>query len=316
MKIENFKGSSDSDISPEDMVRLNNLTIIIKSERIDRPNMGDFADTFTPEKIADDQRRLSRIKSRIKEENRRLPQKEKAQKLLQKSKGEALEVVVGQSIELRDWLGSRAMVQRTSEYDDIVNGVDAIVEFTPDFEDEEVQRIALAVDAYSGTSPRILEQKIRKNIDKINGNTDPMRIEYFESQIPDNNGNRYKGPLEEVIPVVIGVSGQNVEDLFEDFAKLVRLRKRGGEINKREKELKRSLEQKITIHPVQRLFLKEIQLQLKGYLNIPGLRSSTEEEVRDILEIIEQILEEKRDSIPHSKDVENDRILEMMKNVI
>lgn len=318
MKLGNFEKPSGYSSSEKEQ-QAEDLDIIIQHERMHRPELDDFADIYPKEKIDSDKRELSRVKTKIHKKESAVPAEERAMKDLLMRRGEALEVIVGDSIEMRNWFGENAMIQRTSEVDDVLHGIDAVVEL--DREDEDAQRMAMAIDAYSGTSWNILEKKIKRNMERLAGNDESAKIEYFESQIPDKDGNYYKGPLNDLVPIVIGISGENANDLFKKFSRLLRIKDLERKLDPRELEIKRGLENDINSHPVQLLFLEEILVQLNGYNKVieqdPGKVSpEIQDQVNGLQDIIKSIISEREDELGEVEKIGKDRILEKMKEML
>jgi len=186
-----------------------------------------------------------------------------------------------------DWFGSEAMAILLSEYDDILGGVDMVVEF----DKEEPERMALAVDASTSSNFEVIEEKIRKNLEKLKKNKALQEVKYFESQIRDDKGNYYKGELKDLIPVVVGADKENVDNLFESFSELKYLEK---ENNERSKERRGEIRRELAKNPIQETFLQEIKLQLETYKEV--LQNENIKVVNycdSLLKIIDEIIEEK-----------------------
>ena len=184
------------------------VDLILRNESAARPRPEDFADVFSAEDIQKDKQTLSRVKTRIEEDLDHLDSAEIEKVKEGKRRGEALEVIVGDQVELNDWFGPNALLTRTSEYDDVMNGIDAVAEF--DFgEERKPERLALGVDASMRADVVMIERKITRNIEKVTGQREPAEVRYFESQILDAAGHpSVKGRLEAVGPVVIGLVGE------------------------------------------------------------------------------------------------------------
>lgn len=149
---------------------------------------------------------------------------------------EILEGILYEQIELSDWFGKNATTIKTSKFDDIVHGTDLVVEFK-DPTLQAVSHMALAVDVTFGTmSMEKKFQKIRVEIEKGTLGT----IKYFQSE------SRYmRGELKKVPRVVIGLEKKQVIELSRVW--------NGGQVKD------------LAEHPAQKLFLKEILLELEGF---------------------------------------------------
>lgn len=146
---------------------------------------------------------------------------------------EVFEAIVFEQVELSDWLGANAQTIRPSEFDDIVNGVDLIVEFS---EDSSTNHLALGVDITFGTTTIGKKfERIKKEIDADN----LAEVKYFESH-------GFKGSLRQLPRVVIGVERDTVIAL-------------AGLWSRQEKG-------KLGGHFVKDILIQEIERQLRTFL--------------------------------------------------
>jgi len=154
---------------------------------------------------------------------------------------EVLEAVLYDQIELGNWFGQNARTIKTAPYDDFFNGSDLILEL------EEATRtlshLSLSVDVTFGTTTE--EKKfaaIKHNID-----TGTLgKIKYFHSE---RGG--FRGELSKVPQVVIGVEKDTVIKLAGLWA--------GEQGRKKENNAV------LGDHPIQRLIMSEILLQLLSF---------------------------------------------------
>lgn len=293
--------------------------LILKSEKEPRPRQEDFVGVFTKEEIKKDRTDLERIKSIIATRLEHLPPEDRRRIEEGKQRSEALEVIIGDQVELNDWFGPNAVVTRTTEFDDFMHGVDAVVEFNLG-DDEHPERIALGVDASMRADAQTVDGKIRRNISRVTGSEEPTMVKYFRSQIQDAEGRVFEGPLEAVVPVVIGIDGEDCDKLMGIFAQLVKLR-RNKDRNETMRGLIREKTQEMQKHPAQRVFLEEIRMQLEMYTdlldessNLDDKHSSYKEKVARILGIVRDVLESKQDV--EMGGLESDGIFEMVKIVV
>ncbi|KND47517.1 MAG: hypothetical protein AB199_03745 [Parcubacteria bacterium C7867-004] len=157
-----------------------------------------------------------------------------------------LEGIVFDQIELSNWFGSHAHTLKTSEFDDIVNGVDLIVEF--DEPESRKAHLALGVDATYGADT------ISKKFGRIKRDIDQDRlatIKYFES-----GDGRIKGRLTQVPRIVLGVERGTVLSLARAWTE-----GRKGEL---------------AVHPVQELLLKQARSQLTVFAHYARMRGRHE----------------------------------------
>ncbi len=137
--------------------------------------------------------------------------------------------------ELNNWIGDKTVITKTAEYDDIAHGIDAIVEFEET--ENTYAHLATAIDVtFSGMSVREKLASLLENIKNGKLGT----IKYFRS-----DRDRFIGEKRQVPQAIIGIERETVLELA------------GLWVNHKTKELES--------HPVQRLILEELLLQLKAF---------------------------------------------------
>lgn len=294
------------------------VSLILKSEKEPRPTPEDFLGIFSKEEIQTDNQSLRILKERLAAQLDHLPSEDRKRVEEGKRRSDALEVIAGDQVELNDWFGPNAVVTRTTEFDDFMHGVDAVVEFNLG-DEEHPERIALGVDASMRADAQTVEKKISRNIRRVSGEDDPAMVKYFRSQIQGPDGKVFEGSLETVVPVVIGIDGENCDQLMGTFAQLIRLR-RNKERTETVKSLTREKMQEMQKHPAQKVFLEEMKIQLEMYTGLlekahtDTRHAVYREKVAKILVIVNEILESKQDI--ELGELERDGILEMIRGVV
>ena len=187
------------------------LDFIIQRTRAGRLLMEDevFVNRYGEGTIAKDRSKVERTKELFKAESEGLTAQEQIRHRLSLKRGEALEIIIAEQGELSEWFGPNAMTERTTEFDDILNKVDLVVEFSPETgeaAEEDMNRIAFAIDA--SDSPSGIAKKMAVNKARITGELPPSNVKYFCSQVTG-----YNGPLKRIIPLVVGLEGKNMADL-------------------------------------------------------------------------------------------------------
>ncbi len=188
-----------------------------------------------------------------------------------KAYAEVLEGIMYDQIGRGDWFGKKASTIKSSKYDDLYNGCDLILELE-DFA-QTLSHLSLSIDVTFGT---MTEEKkfaaIKNNIDE-----DRLgKIKYFHSE---HGG--FRGELSKVPQVVIGVEKDLVIKLAGLWADETGLKTKSQAILKD--------------HPVQRLILSELLLELnvfKNYAKNTGKKSLVPAFQKNI-NILEHILREK-----------------------
>ena len=148
---------------------------------------------------------------------------------------EIMEGIIFDQSERSDWLGPHAHTIKTSEFDDIVNGVDLVVEF-----DELRQArkfLALGVDATFGQ--RTIEKKYLRIKEEIDSGK-LANIKYFRSQSAN-----FMGQLSKVPRVVTGIDQEHLLELAGTWTQ--------------------GMNKELGTHPAQRLVLAQIAQQLKTF---------------------------------------------------
>lgn len=157
-----------------------------------------------------------------------------------------LEGIIYEQTELSDWFGPYAHTLKTSEFDDIVNGVDLVVEFDEPL--RSVSHLALGVDAtYGATTIQKKFERIKRDIDQDTLAT----IKYFQS-----SDGTFKGRKSQVPRIVLGVERGTVLSLARLWT--------GG----KNKEL--------GSHAVQKLLLKQAKSQLSIFAEYARVRGRHE----------------------------------------
>lgn len=192
---------------------------------VDAIDARSFTDLYDRTNIDADLQETERIKKDIEarqdEENLRM-----------KKFATILEAIIHVQAELNEWFGKNANSIRPTEYDDIKNGVDEIIEIRP--ETESASHLALAIDVTFGS--RIAEKLKEIKTEIMAGKL--TRIKYFKSE---ETG--YRGELNKVPKVVISVHMSTLNELADYW------------MNRKNK--------KLAEHGVQLQILEEIKMQLE-----------------------------------------------------
>ena len=293
------------EISLEQWVEEQTLDLIIRKTRAKRLRMEDCTSRYGKDEIAKDRSRVERLKATFKAGSERLPAKEQTRHRLSLKRGEALEAIIAEQGELSEWFGPNAMTARATEFDDFVNKVDIVIEFAPEAEksqaaEENMGRIAFGIDA--SDNPSGIAKKIAVNRARIAGKLPPSNVKYFRSQVTD-----YKGPLERIVPVVVGLEGKNMADLVRLQGMLL------SGVNAKETS------EQLASHPAQRVLVEEIAAQLKWYMRLleqEEIAHATYEkkDIEGLLRMMEELLKEKK-SIPLG-ELGEDRVWQKIQEIV
>lgn len=163
------------------------------------------------------------------EQKRESPEAAKARKM-----GKIFEAIVFEQSEMNEWLGETATTIEAARWDDIVNGVDSIVEFEEGPSSASHLALAMDVTVSGRTSDKF--GHIKQHIDSGKLTT----IKYFESDFLNIKGEKSLVPH-----VVIGVDKKTLYDLVDAWVK---------------KDQKR-----LAAHPVQIKILEEMRVQMEAF---------------------------------------------------
>ncbi|MBI2039371.1 MAG: hypothetical protein HYT22_03805 [Candidatus Niyogibacteria bacterium] len=198
----------------------------------------DFENYYGPDAVAKDRDYVELRKRQFSESLARLPEGERGDAEEARKLSYVMEMMLQEEGELSEWFGRDAHTAMASEYDDIKNGVDAIVEFETE---TGAEYLALAVDftLKRGSLDKI--QRIKEDID--GGRT--TEVKYFYSEYE-----KKQKPLKDLAKVVVTC---DTSTLLE----AAHLWKTKG----RSPQAQRALAN----HPIQLIILREIQSQLEAY---------------------------------------------------
>lgn len=194
------------------------------------------------------------------------------------------EAIVFDQIERSNWLGESAMTIQASDYDDIHNGVDTIVEFEE--EDTSHSHLALAIDVTTS------QDSLNKKLDRIKREIESgslTQIKYFYSESIGFRGEKTKVPR-----VVIGAEKKTISDLVSKW------------MDQKNKELAE--------HIVQVIILEQIRIQLEKFKEYAEtIKAESIAKVYDkALIIINKIREEKNFTEEQIDDAHLDSVTDLL----
>lgn len=297
-------------IHPEKLEAMENAKIILSSigKRIDMDEFIDEAKKgYSAKDIEIDKERVRLRKEDFERDYDHLNEDEIKRIEIGKLRADALEAIIidlgGSRRKDGDckygWYGENAYFMKSSESDDILNGVDGIGEFF--VEGGESHKIALAIDASMRADASSVQRKIERGVKKVADGK--MEVKYFKSATSD-----YKGKLRTVLPVVLGLEGDKANELIRLFSEIVRLE------NKQERTIEEDEKLAYRIreaqkHPCQVIFLKEMKVQLEMFQQIFNREGSyIKYDIVALLGIVDGLLDEKKNIGMQS--LENDGVYE------
>ncbi len=260
-------------LNPEKNWEINKLNVSQAAEKIIGETEGDkhkslkdflSADRYkdsiydNEEEIAKDDEHVKDLEKTWEDEKREMSKEEKERYESIFKRSEALERTFVNLFP--EWFSSEdgdinVLTFVTTKYDDVVNGVDFVVEFELP---ETTEKVAMVVDASLGMDG--MKNKLKSCHDKIKGKEGKVEVKYYESQVPDEEGNYPIGPLKNIVPLVVGMGAKNINNLFEDFADYLALREKNIDLANEKMD-------KIAEDSIKKVILNQIELQLDFYLS-------------------------------------------------
>lgn len=230
--------------------------------------------------------------ARVAELEKRYIREDDPSSIDRRRRGELLEALLTDQIELENWLGQDARTIVPSRYDDLEHGVDIMVLFEIE---GFIKYLALSVDATTSKS------NIAKKIKRIRDDIDQgrlTRIKYFLYEPPDQPGQR--SDLSDVPRVVVGADVQSTRELARlwlDFEN-ARRQKRASRDPEESDGLKLQIQKakkKLAEHRTQFQILYEIKAQLEYFIKLALAQNKNSLAVRyqGALDTINDVLNQK-----------------------
>ncbi|MBI3335319.1 MAG: hypothetical protein HY001_02375 [Candidatus Portnoybacteria bacterium] len=204
---------------------------------------------------------------------------------------DTFEVILHEQVGKNKWLGENAFSVKTSEYDDIRNGVDSVTEFLTG--PSSVSHLALGIDITFGYNLAKKFERIKEEIDA--GNL--TQVKYFVSP-----SQHFRGELKKIPRVVAGADIDSVNGLITLW------------LNEDDVLLKR--------HPVQLKILDEMKMQLEVFREYSKQRRPELVPVfQQRLNLIDSLVERKKDLrnelvLNETLDEEHDKVLSTIKSCL
>ncbi|MGM0438856.1 MAG: hypothetical protein ACQEP3_00255 [Patescibacteria group bacterium] len=234
---------------------------------------------YSEEEIEEDKKTLNSAEKYFEKQKENLPEKEREKLEKSQKRGEAMEIVLSEMLDR--WFETEnieVITQRTTKFDDIVNGTDIIIEFkTPD----SVEKVALAIDASLNVTG--MKDKLERCYEKMIGEREDFEVKYFQGQFTDKDGEYPHGSLKNVIPMAVGLGYKNANKLFDDFADY---------LSTREKDFNKGMDKinKLTNNSIKKIFLEQIENQLDLYIDHKDeLKRGMVDKVEKISTIIKEV---------------------------
>jgi hypothetical protein len=265
-------------------------TNIIKfvAEEMPRQNPRDFSDMFPLAEIEIDERAVETLKGRFHNDLLQLSQDEQLRIFNGHRISKALESIIAYHVPTANWFGDGTEFVRPSEFDDVVHGIDGIVEFQTQ---GVAERLVLGIDASRNARREVIEKKIENNVRALLSEAGASRreVKYFASNITDE-----RGPLRSIVPVVIGADDKACDELVQLFAEQIKIKQQKQRTVAEQKQLG-VITDSLSKHPAQLAFLEQMGMQLGVYDQILSREKANErrdnlrQRIGSLLLIIQEI---------------------------
>lgn len=245
-------------------------------------DMDDFKEVKGEKIVTNDK---ERVRQRI-EELEELGQSELDPR---KKRSKILEAILTEQIEMSDWFGPNTSTVFASEYDDLFNSLDLILEFGDD-NDKDIKYDPLGIDVTS-TTERIEKKltKIKEHMLRYNGSL----VRYFRSERENP-----ETKLEQLPRLIIGVEPELVQELSQLWLEANKHRIEGKnplELSEETKQKIREAREALSHHRTIGLLLQEIKLQIEELekLTKENKRWKDSKKFKNLLARINALLKEK-----------------------
>ncbi|MFP4539769.1 MAG: hypothetical protein ACLFNN_02415 [Candidatus Paceibacterota bacterium] len=237
-----------------------------------KPDIKEFSDIYPPSIVAEDIRAVKDIEKKHLEHTER---------------SAFLEAALGTELVEFDWFGTDAVAVPTSDFDDYFRGVDLVYEFD---QGEGKKPTRLGIDVTTGKDGSSARVKRDKNFKRIREGK-LSSLKYFKSSFPEDQP--YKGSLTMLPKVIVGTDHEGVKDLAKKIH---------GYIKSQDKNEKQNSKNELEKHYIQIELLEEVCGQLELFIEEARVAGYSDKDPivknqRDVLVILEDVMEEKKRSI-------------------
>jgi hypothetical protein len=273
-------GAKDDDLTPAEQVVYENC---ITPHRQSISPLDDFRDIYPELEIQADKKNIERIKREHSEKTKR---------------AEILEAVLAQQIEQSDWFGENCRVYPTTEYDDLVNHTDLVVQL----EKANGQVISIGLDVTTATD----EDKLREKVSWTTREIERGQLSEIKYSQAEEGESLKHEKLQLASRVIIGTDAEGVTALSEMMHDVI----------KREPGSKARLGQ----YYLQIEILEEISKQLNFYINYAVKKGFLEDHPNiakrhEALLVIDKILQNKKRSIPVRSEARSNKIYKFIEGL-
>ncbi len=247
--------------------------VMKNSPQVQGVEMRDFSTLYD---VARDEKKVATFKQRFAQDLDRMRPAERQASIEAKMMADVFEGLVYSGIKEK-WFGDKVIAVRTAPFDDILNGVDLVIEIGNAAGGK--QHVALAIDVSFGV--KSVPNKFRGILEKIDENK-PTEVKYFQTK-------GFKGMLTNVPRTVVGVERDAVEKLAGLWLST---------------EADAASRKQFQEHAIQLLILEQIVAQLEvfaDYANRDNAGDGEREEYVTMcdqtLELLRPILEKKQETL-------------------
>jgi len=231
-------------------------TVEVKTERADEFERRFFIGVYSNRNKRPEISHFVGLRESLREDDEKKARAQKARyekkdrKSSHRKDGVLLENFLRFETENADWF--EGSVFKTTEHDDLFNGVDAVIEWPG-----EIDSTLLAVD-YTGTTDK---SEIARKMRMANGGA---RVDYFETDFPNDDDNSFSSK-QNIPKVVLGVDSSFLNDVIDQAFnnRMGTGKKITTKLGKR-REIRTVSKKAFAEHPLKYLMLEQAEFQLRN----------------------------------------------------
>lgn len=283
--------------SREQMSTIEDAHDILISE-MERIPMEEFEDLYGKENVNKDRDYVEELKREFEEEDS--PEMKEAYEY-----STMYEAVFTDLAEKGKWLGPETMIYNTSEYDDLVNGIDIVAEFS---REGMFSHLGLAIDVTFSKEVKKKLIRIKKEIKS----GDLAKVKYYNSERAN-----IRGELSNIPHVIVGTDKRMIDELVglwlqkRKLTETLETQELSPVIKKASREKLKEAGEQLKNHEVQYSALKQIEYQLEQYTDFAKNIGKN-----DVAKKLESGLETIKNIIKNKEFPEEDEFTEIIKKEI
>jgi len=229
-----------------------------------------------------------------------------------------LEAILAEQVELSNWFSENTMTIIPSEYDDLFNGIDLVLEFETE---ETSQYETIGIDVSSsplGIKRKGKFDKIKQHI--VDGTLAQMKYFHSERGDTDNTEEEEEAKPRKMPLFIIGADPRIINELAELWLTVYKARNPGKNLDKIQidelREKAKKAQEKLAKHRVAVMILQELKEQLEVFAQFAQKINSQEIATKFIklLKVVTRILRQKKISVTEQQYNESDDVYKSIRD--